>query len=68
QATTEKCRWRRKETDLSRNFGYLYQNGGFKGRALRKKIRKRDKIPVYQHISALPTTSDICRESADTCG
>ncbi|EDQ98873.1 uncharacterized protein LACBIDRAFT_296050 [Laccaria bicolor S238N-H82] len=46
----------------------IYQNGGFQGGASRKKIRKRDKIPVYQRLSALPTISDIHRESADTCG
>ena len=45
QMTTEKCRWRQKKTDLHRNFGHSYHDGGFQGRASRKKIRKRDKIP-----------------------
>ncbi|KIJ92725.1 hypothetical protein K443DRAFT_113136 [Laccaria amethystina LaAM-08-1] len=48
QMTTEKCRWRRKRTDLSRNSEVFIQNGGFQGRASQKKICKRDKIPVYQ--------------------
>ena len=48
QTTTEKCRWRQKTTDLSRNFGHSYHDGGFQRRASRKKIRKTVKIPVDQ--------------------
>ena len=62
--TTEKCRWRRKRTDLGRNFCHSYQNKAELGRKKSAKGTKSHLASEFRCNRYPPMSAEILRRFA----